>query len=112
MAIDITRASGSNSDGTYKLHFFYPVASLKVYKRCWEKAIIETDVKLFKEYSKFGVKDLEQVIGELNRLLIWARVNLSDVDIWDMTYRLENLLEVIPEACKDPDAVDCPFEIY
>ena len=112
MAIDITRDEGSMRDGTYKLHFFYPVASLNEYQRYWEKAIAETDVKLFKENSKFETKDLKQVMDELGRLFVWAKINLSGTDLINMTWRLENLLIVIPKACEAPNAHDRPFEIY
>jgi len=112
MAIDISRSEGSHADGTYKLHFCHPVAALEMYKRCWEKAIADTNVKLFKEYSKFEVKDLEQVMDELNRLLVWARTHLSEPDLGNMTWRLEELLLAIPKACEDPNVGDCPFEIF
>ena len=112
MAIDISRSEGSSVDGTYKLHFCHPVAALKAYQRYWEKAITDTNVKLFKENSKFEVKDLEQVIDELNRLLVWAKANLTGTDLGNMTWRLEQLLVAIPKSCEDTNAGDCPFEIY
>ena len=110
--IDITRDEGSISDGTYKLHLFYPVASNETYRRYWEKAIAETNAALFRENSKFTAKDLEQVTDELNRLIVWAKGNLTDTDLLKMTDRLYGLIDVITKSCEDADAYDCPFEIY
>jgi len=106
MSVAIFR-HGDKQIGASNLSFYENISGEDFYQRVWTKAIADTGVTLFREYSQFEVSDLEQVMDELNRLLVWAEANLSNLGGGDLDYmrpRIENLLVRIPEACKENDA--------
>ena len=95
-----------------KLVFSEPIASERFYRNYWEKAIKETKVKVFVEYSEFGKEKLDTVMEELARLDSWAEKNVrkynyfGDNDEEYIREHIARLMEAIPEVFEEyPDII-------
>ena len=88
----------------------YPVSTEDVYIRIWSRAIAEENIRLFRECGGFTVRQTGEVLDELQRIRNWCDRNL-DTDSQDYSYmiwRLDDLMQVIPEEAKKSDE---PFEL-
>ena len=94
MAISINREG--NPDGSIDLTI--NIATTQFFNEYWEKAIKNTNVKIFRENSQFGKKQMQDVLQELALIKKWAKENLTGSDLAYMTERVDTLLDNIPKA--------------
>ena len=90
--------------------FYHPVSGEETYRRVWEQAIADENIQLFKEFYGFTAEQLDEAMDELRRIRDWCVRTLdhSSRDYDYMTWRIDTLLEVIPEEAKNPGG---PFEL-
>lgn len=94
MAISVNREG--NPDGSIDLTI--NIATTQFFNEYWEKAIKETNAKIFKENSQFGKSQMLDVLYELQLIKKWAQINLTGSNLKYMNERAENLLDSIPKA--------------
>lgn len=94
MAIGVVREG--NPDGSIDL--VINIATTQFFNKFWERAIKETEAKIFKENSQFRKDQLNEVLQELELIKNWAEVNLSGTDLEYMKGRAEELINTIPTA--------------
>lgn len=101
MSISVNREG--NLDGTIDLTI--SIATTDFFNTYWEKAIKDTNVKIFKENSCFKKSQIEDVLKELEAIKNWALQNLTERELEYMQERIKNLIESIPEAFDKDDTV-------
>ena len=94
MAISVNREG--NPDGSIDLTI--NIATTKFFNEFWEKAIIDTNAKIFKENSQFGKNQMNDVLHELELIKGWTELNLTGTNLSYMKERIENLINDIPKA--------------
>lgn len=88
-------------DRTAKLIFSQNVSSESFYVKHWSRAVRDTDSKLFRDGSEFGIDDLNEVLIELIKQKEWAQKELHGDELGYMIFRIDELIERIPQACKE-----------
>ncbi len=78
-----------------------PVATTKFFKKYWENAIKECELKVFRECNCFRKQQTDQVISELRLLKKWAEENLVGKEYVYMYERIENLEMEIPKMFEE-----------
>ncbi len=101
MAISVNREG--NPDGSIDLTI--NISTTQFFNEYWEKAIKDTNVKIFKENSQFMKSQMLDVLFELELIKKWAETNLTGINLEYMTERIENLLESIPKAFDEDDTI-------
>lgn len=94
MAIGVNREG--NSDGSIDLTI--NISTTQFFNEYWEKAIKDTNAKIFKENSQFGKSQILDVLQELELIRKWAEANLVGINLEYMAERIENLIDNIPKA--------------
>lgn len=94
MAISVNREG--KPDGSIDLTI--NIATTQFFNDYWEKAIEETNAKIFKENGSFGKAQISAVLYELENIKKWAEKNLTGINFIYMNERIEELLEQIPKA--------------
>ena len=94
MAISVNREG--NIDGSIDLTI--NIATTQFFNEFWEKAIKDTNAKLFKENSQFGKNQVPAILYELELIKRWIEINLLDSNREYMKERVENLIDCIPTA--------------
>lgn len=109
MSVGLFRFNGDIDDDKSSIVLSLNISSEKFYQKFWIKAISDTDIKLFKDGSKFTPEQVDIVINELYRLIKWCNNNLSGNDNFKMNSTLKELIKSIPEeAIKSNE----PFYIF
>lgn len=101
MAISVNREG--NPDGTIDLTI--NISTTNFFNEYWEKAIKDTNAKIFKENGQFRKNQMLDVLHELELIKKWAEKNLSGTNMEYMTERAQNLLESIPKAFDDEETI-------
>ena len=101
MAISVNREG--NLDGSIDLTI--NISTTQFFNEYWEKAIKDTNVKIFKENSQFVKSQMLDVLFELELIKKWAETNLTGINLEYMTERIENLIESIPKAFDKDDII-------
>ncbi|EEQ56887.1 hypothetical protein CBFG_00597 [Clostridiales bacterium 1_7_47FAA] len=73
-------------------------ATTQFFNEFWEKAVKDTNAKIFKENSQFGKSQVPAVLYELELIKRWGEINLLDSNREYMKERVENLIDCIPTA--------------
>ncbi len=94
MAISVNREG--NPDGSIDLTI--SIATTEFFNEFWEKAIKDTNAKIFKENSQFGKSQMNDVLHELELIKGWTELNLTGTNLAYMKERTENLIKDIPKA--------------
>ncbi len=101
MAVDVFRYNTVYDAADAKVIFQHAVATYSFYKKYWERAIRECNVRLFQDNSEFDPGDLDEVMAELDRLKEWSLKYMSD---WDQEYflkRINDLQYWLPLECRN-----------
>ena len=77
MAISLNREG--NEDGSIDLTIC--IATTQFFNEVWEKALQDTNARIFKENGSFSKKQLGEVLYELNALREWAKYNLTGKEL-------------------------------
>lgn len=101
MAISVNREG--NPDGSIDLAI--KIATTQFFNEFWEKAIKESNIKVFKENSYFDKSQLNEVLGELETIKRWAEMNLTGIQLEYMKERIENLINSLPNAFNKDNTV-------
>lgn len=101
MAIGVNREG--NPDGTIDLTI--NVATTHFFIEYWEKAIKDTNARIFQENGQFGKSQVPDVLHELELIKKWAEANLTGLELKYMTERVDNLLDNIPKAFNKEDTI-------
>lgn len=101
MAISVNREG--NPDGSIDLTI--NISTTQFFNEYWEKAIKDTNAKIFKENSQFRKNQMLDVLYELELIKKWAETNLSGTNMEYMTERVQNLLDSIPKAFDDEETI-------
>ncbi len=105
MAVGLFKYDGNINDRESKLVLSENIASQQFYKKYWERAIEELNVKYIKDGAEFDFSKKDVVLKELDLLLNWANKNLQGKDLEYMKGRIENLKKVIPIAFNDEKTI-------
>lgn len=101
MAISVNREG--NPDGSIDLTI--NISTTEFFNQYWEKAIKETNAKIFKENGQFEKNQVQNVLHELKLMKKWAETNLTGTNMKYMTERIQNLLDSIPAAFDDEETI-------
>ena len=101
MAISVNREGNQDSSIDLTIN----ISTTQFFNEYWEKAIKDTNARIFKENSQFGKSQMLDVLHELELIKKWAEVNLTGTDQEYMIERVENLLDNIPRAFDNDETI-------
>ncbi len=95
MSVGLFRYDKAIHNPDAKLTFSANVASEAFYTRVWTAAIQDTGIQIFKDGSAFSPEQLETVLDELHRLMLWCDDHLTGNDYYKMNSTLQELIRNI-----------------
>lgn len=98
MSVGLFKYDRDIYDENSKLILSENISSEAFYKKYWERAIAELNIKYIQDGAEIDKAKLEVVMKELSLLKEWAIANLQEENREYMRSRVENLEKVIPTA--------------
>ncbi|MBQ6942693.1 MAG: hypothetical protein IJN43_00040 [Ruminococcus sp.] len=111
MSVGVFRFKDDNISAQSVRIFFASVASEEFYNRVWTKALLETNIQIFKEGSEFKPTQINDVLEELHRLIWWCMNNLEKGSS-DHTYMNNHLCFLIQSISEEASKGDEIFYIF
>lgn len=111
MSVGVFRFKDDNISAQSVQIFFASVASEEFYNRVWTKALLETNIQIFKEGSEFKPTQINDVLEELHRLIWWCMNNLEKGSS-DHTYMNNHLCFLIQSISEEASKGDEIFYIF
>ena len=105
MSVGIYKYDGKIDDINHKLVASKNIASETKYIKYLAPAIRKLNIKVFKDGSEIGIKDLNIVLHEIDLLIKWVENYVEGLDKEYLLTRLEDMKDSIPKLLNNENDI-------